>query len=675
MNHKLRVLLITLMAFFAIVPQTFSDDTEKKSENRILAPGPGKIFMNLGEVVVREESDDTKNIDLPGSVDVLGYEKIQYENLDNALEILRKVPGITIGDYGNGGVPNGFTFRGHDMNSHGSHTVITIDGIPINSHLGSADGAPDLNQLTPEEIQRVDVIKGPIDARYGNWSRAGVIHYHTPTRGDFQKTKIALGSWDSQKAYVSLGSEHADGRFNQIYSCEYYTTEGWRDNTERTRQNAYGKWFYRPTENTQLGLLTHAYKSDWDTGGYLGETLWEQDPRQSSPTSEDDGGYKDLTEASIHLDWDINGNMPLETKAWIIDDDYARYADWGSGQTESYWENKTYGFLTNLGRDFSLARESRLRIDMGLDWRRFESHGEKWNTSARARNSKTSDTDYTFENYGAYLKVNYDPLSSVRLFAGIRHDRFNGDGQDNMGGSARDMKDYDVTTYKGGITITPLERYSFYANAATTFQLPNGTAKYVENAGNERDFFYWELGFKADPVDWISFRYAYSEQEEEIFREIQGVWVDEGDGIRKIHEVELNLFPLEHLELFTSYTYHDTEYTKGPNAGNELRCIPGYIWKLGMEYTLPWKTTELRIWYTDADAWYTDGSNQHAYEGYRTVDFKVIQHISDKWTLALDVKNLTDETYSEYVSFWSGENQYAGSNPRAFYLTLKYDLM
>jgi outer membrane receptor protein involved in Fe transport len=44
-------------------------------------------------------------------------------------------------------------------------------------------------------------------------------------------------------------------------------------------------------------------------------------------------------------------------------------------------------------------------------------------------------------------------------------------------------------------------------------------------------------------------------------------------------------------------------------------------------------------------------------------------------TLALDVKNLTDETYSEFISFRSGKNQYAGSNPRAFYLTLKYDLM
>ena len=50
-----------------------------------------------------------------------------------------------------------------------------------------------------------------------------------------------------------------------------------------------------------------------------------------------------------------------------------------------------------------------------------------------------------------------------------------------------------------------------------------------------------------------------------------------------------------------------------------------------------------------------------------------IQTLGGLWKLSLDVKNLTDETYSEFVSFWWGENQYAGSNARALYLTLTYD--
>ncbi len=666
------ILLLWASLFCTAQPSLAEDEAQETLE-----PGSGKVFMNIGEVHVREQTSVTDNIDLPGSVDVLGADEIKYENVDNALELLRKLPGISIGDYGNGGVPNGFTLRGHDNNSHGNHTVVTIDGIPINSHLGSADGAPDLNQLTPEEVDRVELIKGPIDARYGNWSRAGILHFHTRTRGDFMKAKTSYGSWDHKKAYVTFGKEHFDNRFNQVYSVEYYDADGWRDDAHRERQNAYGKWYYRPNEDIQVGLHTHVYNADWETAGYLPESFWREDPRQSIPTSEDDGGYKDLTEGSLHFDWALGPELDLEAKLWTIHDTYSRYADWGGGQTEGHWENETYGFLTNLGWDTKPAADQILELDVGFDYRIFESEGEVWNTTARRRDTLVAgDEDngvFDFIDYGAYAKAVYEPVSLLRLFGGIRHDRFSGDTTNSVTGLHRDMKDYDVTTYKGGVIVTPVEQISLYGNAATTFALPYGTNKYAANAPDERDFFFWELGFKAQPWDWLLFRYAYFDQEEAGLAFVRGEWVSQGDAARKGHELELNVRPLDALELFAAYTHHDTQFENGPNAGNELANVPEYHLKVGVQYTLPWETTEVRGWYDAAGKWFTDATNQNAYDGYDIIDLKVIQTLGGLWKLSLDVKNLTDETYSEFVSFWSGENQYAGSNARAFYLTLTYD--
>ena len=654
-----------------------SEAANQTEESQELLPGSGEVFMNIGEVIVQDRKDATKNIDLPGSIDILGADEIKHENLDNALELLRKLPGITIGDYGNGGVPNGFTLRGYDSNSHGNHTVVTIDGIPINSHLGSADGAPDLNQLTPEEVDRVELIKGPIDARYGNWSRAGVLHFHTKTRGDFLNAKVSYGSFDHKKAYTSIGSEHFDGKFNQAYSVEYYTAEGWRDNTDRERQNAYARWYFRPNDSVQIGLHTHVYDADWKTAGYLPESYWNEDPKQSIPTSEDDGGYKDLTEGSLHFDWQISPAVDLTAKTWAIHDTYARYADWGGGQTEGYWENETYGFLTNLGWDFAPATDQALRLDAGFDYRYFDSHGEKWNTTARHRDSLVtgdgSNGDFNYINYGTYLKANYDPFRFLRLFVGLRHDWFSGDVTYWETGEEQDMKDYSVTTYKGGLIVTPIEKISFYANAATTFALPTTTNKYVANAPDERDFLFWEMGVKTQPWDWLLLRYAYFDQEEDGLAFVNGEWVSQGDAERKGHELEINLMPMEGLELFSSYTYHNAEYTTGPNAGKKLTCVPDYIWKIGAQYALPWKSTQIRAWYNDVGEWKTDATNLHDYEGYHTVDLKVIQTLAQSWTLTLDIKNLTDETYSEFVSYWSGENQYAGSNERAYYLSVMYE--
>jgi iron complex outermembrane receptor protein len=669
-------LLLLLIATSSTLAEEFETDDTQTQASKALRPGSGEVFMNIGEVVVQDRGDATRNIDLPGSIDVLGVDEIKYENLDNSLELLRKLPGVTIGDYGNGGVPNGFTLRGYDSNSHGNHTVVTIDGIPINSHLGSADGAPDLNQLTPEEVDRVELIKGPIDAQYGNWSRAGVLHFHTRTQGDFLKAKVSYGSWDHKKAYTSIGNEHFDGKFNQAYSVEYYTAEGWRDDADRQRQNAYARWYYRPTDKIQIGLHTHVYDANWQTAGYLPESYWNQNPRQSIPTSEDDGGYKDLTEGSLHLDWQVASTMNLTAKTWAIHDTYGRFADWGSGQTESYWENETYGFLTNLGWNPLLDADQALHLDVGFDYRLFDSHGENWNTTARHRDSlvtgSSNNGDFDYINYGAYLKANYDPFQFLRLFAGARQDWFSGKMTNWETGLEQEMKDYDVTTYKGGIIVTPVEKYSFYANAATTFALPKGTDKYSVNAPNERDYFFWEVGFKAQPWNWCLFRYAYFDQEEDGLELVDGEWISQGDAQRKGHELELNLMPVDCLEFFSSFTAHDAEFTTGPNTGNNVSNVPETIWKLGVQYTMPWETTQIRAWYNDVGQWNTDSTALHAYKGYETIDLKVMQNLAQSWTLTLDIKNLTDETYSEFVSYWSGENQYAGSNARSYYLSVMY---
>jgi iron complex outermembrane receptor protein len=223
-----------------------------------LSPGKGEVFMNIGEVVVSEKRSAVKNVDLPGSVDVLGKAQLEKEVVGNALELLRRIPGFIYRDYGNGGVPNGFTMRGFNSN-HGSDNLVNIDGIPINDHFWHEDGAPDFNQLTAEEVERIEVIKGPIDAQYGNWGRAGIVNIETRKRGNFFKSAISLGEWNTHKVYVSGGNESADSKFNQICSVEYYDTDGWRENSMNKRQNAYGKWYFRPSDDLQLGFQAHVY--------------------------------------------------------------------------------------------------------------------------------------------------------------------------------------------------------------------------------------------------------------------------------------------------------------------------------------------------------------------------------------------------------------------------------
>lgn len=643
-----------------------------KDIKETLTPGKGEVFMNIGEVVVEAKKNAVTHVDLPGSVDILGKDQIDKEVVGNALELLRRIPGFIYRDYGNGGVPNGFTMRGFNSN-HGSDNLVNIDGIPINDHFWQEDGAPDLNQLSPDEVDRIEVIKGPIDARYGNWGRAGIVNIETRKRGDFFKSNISLGSWDTHKVYVTGGQESENSKFNQVYSVEYYDTDGWRENSENKRQNANGKWYFRPSEDVQIGLQTHLYNGDWYTGSYITENMWSANPRQAFAAAQNDGGEKDLNEMSLHLDWNTNGNMPVEARLWRKESTGSRYADWGGGQTESFANEVVYGMLANLGYAVNSGGKTSLRFDSGFDFRNFDSNVQNWNTDARVRETINSNDDYMFRNLGMYLKANYDPMAQIRLFAGIRHDLFSGDTTNRLTDVKRDMDDYNVTTYKLGIIGNITDKFSLYANMGTTFTLPKKDEKYAATHRDVNDLLFTEVGFKTNPFDWLLLRYAYFHSKEDVVALIAGDYVDQGNAVRKGHELEVNVTPVKGLALFTALTLDDSKFDGGANDGNWVTSVPDYILNTGIQYDSSYGTGA-RIWYRCVGKWYTDETNQHSYKGYETADLTVYQNIAKKWTVSVDVKNLFDQKYAEFVGYWSGANQYMSSNPRSLYVSMKYDM-
>jgi len=334
------------------------------------------------------------------------------------------------------------------------------------------------------------------------------------------------------------------------------------------------------------------------------------------------------------------------------------------------------GSVDVIGKDqiekIDFEKKGLLRFDTGFDWRRFNSHVQEWQTQARSRQALNSDDDYLFNNLGIYGKVNYDPMPYLRLFGGIRHDHFSGDTKNKLTDAKRDMDDYDLTTYKAGVIGNISPKYTLYANLGTAYTLPKKDAKYLEHYEDVQDLFFWEIGFKANPVDWLLLRYAFYNSEEDVYREVMGEYVNEGDAVRMGHEVELSLLPADGLEIFSCLTMDHSTYDGGENDGNWITAVPEYIWKVGLQYDATFGTGA-RIWYTNLGRWYTDTANDHSYGGYQTTDLTVYHNFVRKWTISLDIKNLFDEKYAEFVGYWSDSNQYMSSNPRAFYLSLRYE--
>ena len=87
-------------------------------------------------------------------------------------DALRSVPGVAVGRSGAFGNFTQVRIRG----AEGNHTLVLIDGVEANN---TTDGEFDFSNLAAEDIERIEVIRGPMSALYGSGAVGGVINIIT----------------------------------------------------------------------------------------------------------------------------------------------------------------------------------------------------------------------------------------------------------------------------------------------------------------------------------------------------------------------------------------------------------------------------------------------------------------------------------------------------------------
>ncbi|PXF57899.1 MAG: hypothetical protein C4B58_08285 [Deltaproteobacteria bacterium] len=149
--------MITLTAFLIGVSSAVSvgDETETGKEDI-----KKREIIKIDDVVVRGEVI-SKNLEAT-SATILTNENITDRVYVTPLDMLKLIPGVQIRQFKQGGVAAAFSMRGFRGCSHGSDAAIFLDGVPLNE----GDGYADTNIVNPEEIERVEVTKGPVSALY-----------------------------------------------------------------------------------------------------------------------------------------------------------------------------------------------------------------------------------------------------------------------------------------------------------------------------------------------------------------------------------------------------------------------------------------------------------------------------------------------------------------------------
>jgi vitamin B12 transporter len=133
--------------------------------------------------------------------------EIERSLAGDVADLLRFHAGLDIGRNGGPGQPTSLFLRGTDSN----HTVVLVDGVRINP--GTIGGAP-LENITPESIERIEIVKGPRSALYGSDAIGGVINILTRgAHADGLNASAGFGRYDTRTASVAGGMQFDDGGF------------------------------------------------------------------------------------------------------------------------------------------------------------------------------------------------------------------------------------------------------------------------------------------------------------------------------------------------------------------------------------------------------------------------------------------------------------------------------
>ncbi len=140
-----------------------------------LTPAHAQQSVPLGQdVVVTATRVPTPVLDIPAGVSVIDRQTIEVNDYTNLVQALSTVPGIRVSQSGGPGGNASVFVRGTNSNQ----VLVLRDGMPLND-ASDASGAFNFGVDTLADVERIEVIRGPMAALYGSGAIGGVINFIT----------------------------------------------------------------------------------------------------------------------------------------------------------------------------------------------------------------------------------------------------------------------------------------------------------------------------------------------------------------------------------------------------------------------------------------------------------------------------------------------------------------
>ena len=125
-------------------------------------------------------------------------------NPQSMADLLRSQPSVYVSQPGVRGGPTSVSLRGGDAN----FTLLLLDGLPVNDITDQLGGAADLSSVLPFDIDRVEIVRGPLSAVYGSETVSGVINVISRApEAPYARLRVVGGNFGTFESRFTTGGQ------------------------------------------------------------------------------------------------------------------------------------------------------------------------------------------------------------------------------------------------------------------------------------------------------------------------------------------------------------------------------------------------------------------------------------------------------------------------------------
>lgn len=263
-------------------------------------------FYKLDEIVVTATKTNTSFFQLASSVTIINKDELLKKNKSSLTETLKSVEGINVISFGSHGGLSSVFMRGADP----GQTLLLIDGVVIN-YTSDPGNTVDLSSISIDNIERIEIVRGPQSILYGSSALAGVINIITNKIPSSPKYNINFegGTYKTYRGGIS-----AAGSANNLFynlSLSRFQSEGF-SSAKGTTGNEENDSYYNNNISGSVGYLFNEKNNLILTGRF---TKLRLNYDQSGGSFGDD---PNLVNRAEEKSFKLEGNFTLLNDKWKL---------------------------------------------------------------------------------------------------------------------------------------------------------------------------------------------------------------------------------------------------------------------------------------------------------------------------------------------------------------------